>query len=206
MTPDTLRTLDREATPGRGKVQLLSDLREPPVVGRFYMVPVVRFIWCGVEADWPVLGPMHSDREFFNFERRHYHVEARFVGARLAARAARDTSGGVADAAQRFPLSRRNDRDAPELPDGRPPLKRMKCQATAFPYLHGHQIAVIDLRSHYGEPAEPIRRPDGRLLCPHRKVDLSQFVPDDSGIVTCPLHGLRVRCLPHPPAGEGGRG
>lgn len=174
----------------------LSALREPPVVGRFYMVPVVRFVWCDVEADWPVLGPMHADEEFFNFPKRHYHVDARFVSAALARKLRRYGGDNVASAAQRYPLSQRWGDDEPDLPNGRPTLKRLKCRSAEFAYHFGHQEAVGHLRAHYGEPAEPIVRPDGRLLCPHRKVDLSQFAPDANGLVTCPLHGLRVLCSP----------
>jgi nitrite reductase/ring-hydroxylating ferredoxin subunit len=53
----------------------------------------------------------------------------------------------------------------------------------------------------YGKIAEPIRAKGGRLLCPHRKVDLSNFPPDENGIVVCPLHGLRVRCA-NPSSGD----
>lgn len=173
----------------------LADLREPPKVGTFYMVPVVRHIWCGTEAEWPVLGPMHSDAEFFKFPKRHYHVDARFVTARLAQRIVSHAGGSVASAAQRYPLSQRYGKNEPDLPSGRPLLKRLKCRTAEFEYHHGHQDVIAELRAHYGEQAEPIVRPDGRLLCPHRKVDLSQFTPDADGLVTCPLHGLRVRCV-----------
>ena len=28
-------------------------------------------------------------------------------------------------------------------------------------------------------------------MCPHRGIDLSGITPDDAGVITCPLHGLR---------------
>lgn len=178
----------------------LSSLRKPPVVGKFYMVPAVHFVWCGIEAWWPVLGPLHTDREFFNFSSPHYHVDARFVRKDLAKRASDSMHrNGIAAQTQRSPLSRNRVPDAVDVPTGRPALRRMKCQMAEVPYLFAHQEAVIALRKHHGDghskqPAEPIKRADGRLLCPHRKVDLSTFEPDADGIVTCPLHGLRVRC------------
>lgn len=175
---------------------LLSELREPPVVGRYYMVPVVRFVWCKIDADWPVLGPLHTDKDFFNFDRAHYHVDARFVNKRNAERAQIHRQGIFAQA-QGSPLSRRNVEGAPEVPTGLPVLKRLKCQTADFPYQFHNQPTVSALRIAYGDVgpekrAIPIRRADGRLLCPHRKVDLSQFEPDADGVVTCPLHGLRV--------------
>lgn len=177
---------------------LLSELRAPPVVGQFYMVPAVHFNWCGIETWWPVLGPLHTDREFFNFSSPHYHVDARFVRKDLAKRASLHDAG-IFSQAQRSPLARRLEANAPEVPTGRPALRRFKCQSTEFPYHFDHQPAVMELRKHHGDghskqDTKPIKLADGRLLCPHRKVDLSSFQPDASGIVTCPLHGLRVQC------------
>lgn len=174
---------------------LLSDLREPPVVGRYYMVPMVTFPWFGRVDHWPVLGPLHSDVEHFNFPTPHYHIDARFLTAHQAAFAARrDYASSPAYAAeravQRSPLACRS---AP-VPTGRPRLSRRKCRTDSVLYMFGSQDAVQALRADYADPALPIRRADGRLLCPHRKVDLSSFPPDENGIVTCPLHGLRVRC------------
>lgn len=173
---------------------LLSSLREPPVIGRFYSVPAVRFNWCGVEALWPVLGPMHTDKEFLNFDKPHYHVDARFVSKALARRIGDD----IFSMAQRFPLAQRR-RSKQRLPSGRPAMHRMKCQIAEFPYRHHDKPTISALRIAYGD-VSPARRPsaiflaDGRALCPHRKVDLTQFRPDADGLVTCPLHGLRVRC------------
>lgn len=167
------------------------------------MVPVVHFTWFGREADWPVLGPMHTDADFFNFPARHYHVDIRFLNARTRRWAAGhlpeslmqvDPVVVVARCATGFPLNRR-DR---ELPDGRPLLTRRRCflSSTPFGFADDLYAPFQQLRDHYGDPAPAIAKPDGRLLCPHRKVDLSSFPPDAAGVVTCPLHGLRVRCAP----------
>lgn len=187
---------------------LLSDLREPPVVGRFYMVPVVRFPWFNMEADWPVLGPMHTDAEFFGFNRRHYHVDIRFLSQyrlRWASVFLRDdlaTGDLVLDAA-RVATGHPVNHLHRELPDGRPPLKRLKCTLAHAPFGFADDLdrpkfkpgfGFEALRAAYPNPALAIVRKDGRLLCPHRKVDLSSFAPDADGVVTCPLHGLRVQC------------
>ena len=95
--------------------------------------------------------------------------------------------------AQGNPLSKRYGDNQPDIPDGRPRLKRFRCRTADLPYVFGAKEPVRELRAHYGD-AVAIKRPDGRKLCPHRKVDLSQFLPDADGLVTCPLHGLRVRC------------
>lgn len=170
-------------------IQRIADLREPPVVGRFYLVPFVRFTWLGVEADWPVLGSMHTDADVLKFTARHYHVDPRFVGAKLASRIS-VYGEDVAELIQRYPLSpRHGSKDV--LPLGRPAVRKFRCATADIPYFHGHQPSIGELRRLY-EPAIAIRRADGRKLCPHRKVDLSQFPADANGLVTCPLHGLRV--------------
>lgn len=185
-------------------VPILSELREPPVVGCFYMVPVVNdYPWHGRRRTWPVLGPMHDDAEFFNFSEPHYHLDIRFLETRQLPFVRKHAEGALnyapgdvrfdgdleSAAVLIYPVVSRGD----PLPKGRPALARRRCQRASFhcPVVDGR---ISKMRAHYGEPAEPIRLADGRKLCPHRKVDLSQFPPDTDGIVTCPLHGLRVRC------------
>ncbi|WP_423606161.1 hypothetical protein [Sphingomonas sp. MS122] len=182
-------------------VQLLSELREPPVVGRFYMVPLVeQFPWGNKVHDWPVLGPMHEDAEFFNFPRPHYHVDVRFIGARLSrwavrqlpwTRASGDLEYDLAMTASAMPLNRT---DMP-LPSGRPRLQKRRCFRTAYASPIGDELPgpVLAMCKKYGAPARAICLRDGRRLCPHRKVDLSQFPADENGIVVCPIHGLPVQ-------------
>lgn len=174
---------------------LLSALREPPVVGRYYMVPVIRdYPWHGMISTWPVLGPLHSDKEHFNFPWPHYHIDARFLTGNQAAFAIRKSRSwsrpGLNAMVQAAPLFTHG-----EVPHkGRPALARRKCTREAALYVYGGQGPVKALRADYPDPAPAIARPDGRLLCPHRKVDLSSFAPDANGVVVCPLHGLRVQC------------
>jgi hypothetical protein len=155
------------------------------------MVPVIRdYPLGGKLGTWPVIGPKHSDIDFLNFRDEHYHVDARFV---TAAQERAITVGGqrsLEAVVGSWPLASYRH----ELPKGRPALARLKCRRSAYGYAYGHQPAIKKLREHYGDPAEPIRLADRRLLCPHRKADLSSFAPGDDGLVICPLHGLRVRC------------
>ena len=157
------------------------------------MVPVVNYIYCGIAGDWPVIGPMHTDVEHFNFPHAHYHVDPRFLTEQQARRTARYLGhfyGSLAAVTQAHVLYRLGEPHE----KGRPILKRRKCRSADTPYVNGGKPAIQALRADYPDPAEPIRRADGRLLCPHRKADLSSLVPDEHGIVTCPLHGLRVDC------------
>lgn len=183
-------------------VEALSDLREPPVPGRFYMVPVISdYPWHGKRRDWPVLGPRHDDAEIFKFDLPHYHVDVRFLSVRYRRwalnqlwhhRRTGDDERDIALVASAYPLSTRGE----PVPKGRPMLKKMRCvtASVSTPLLDLSQAKSVraQMEERYGSPAVPVRRPDGRLLCPHRKVDLSQFEPDGDGVVVCPLHGLRV--------------
>lgn len=184
--------------------RLLSELREPPVVGRYYLVPVVRHPWHGRIADWPVFGPMHTDREFFGFDASHYHVDPRFLSNRTAQWAVRQLNRrrcnspdhDLALVCSGHPLATWQV----ELPKGRPALARRRCYRphVSTPLL-GHMKTEVRnaFRAHYGDfpdrPAIAICKADGQRLCPHRKADLSNLPHDEDGIVTCPLHGLRVR-------------
>lgn len=181
---------------------LLSDLREPPKVGHFYMVPAIEYTWMGKLGMWPVVGPLHDDREFFNFRHLHYHLDLRFLTAsqwKLAQRNGYRRLGVNAFAsdaelaAGSQPLCRLDD----PLPRGRPALIRRRCRLSERVYAYPNADPVKALNAKFAQEvgaAQPIRRSDGRLLCPHRKVDLSTYRPDAHGIVICPLHGLRVRC------------
>lgn len=178
---------------------LLSELREPPTVGRFYMVPAVEYLWNDKAGLWPVAGPLHDDQDFFKFPHRHYHIDLRFLTAAQWSHAKRHgryrslsivhaSDAELAACAQ--PLYRHYREHRP----GRPQLIRRRCRLNERTWAFPNEPPVQKLREHFGDPAEPIRLRDGQLLCPHRKVDLSTYAPDEKGLVTCPLHGLRVRC------------
>ncbi|WP_223177800.1 hypothetical protein [Sphingobium sp. KCTC 72723] len=167
----------------------LSSLRQPPKVGRFYLVPVIRdFRYMGRVGTSPVIGPAHTDNGILNFPHRHYHVDARFLTAAQVRLIENWTGNTVDGAVGQWPL---HDRTV-ELPRGRPAVARRKCRSADSNYAHGGKPTIQQLRKSYGDEVQPVRLPDGRVLCPHRKADLTQYPADGDGIVTCPLHGLRV--------------
>ena len=54
--------------------------------GRYYQIPHVRCQWPDGNrmAQWiPVLGPSHTDIEVIKFEHEHWHVDFRFLAARV---------------------------------------------------------------------------------------------------------------------------
>jgi len=62
-------------------IQRIDDLKEPPIVGRYYLVPCIKV----TSAEslpvgfWPVTGPQHEDKEIIGFAWRHWHYDFRFL-------------------------------------------------------------------------------------------------------------------------------
>lgn len=182
-------------------IPALSDMREPPVVGRFYMVPTVHYYLHGLTTYWPVLGPIHDDAEDLDFPHLHFHLDGRFLSKRMRSslrnyrRLEDDT---LLNGTVLIEVREEYRKQYGELPR-QPVLRRRKCRRADIPYTAEAREKILESRGNkievrHGFPAEPIRLRDGRILCPHRKVDLSTFAPDADGLVTCPLHGLRVHC------------
>lgn len=172
---------------------LLSDLREPPIVGRYYMVPVVEAReWAGLSGLVPVFGPRHTDADHFAFPDPHYHVDIRFLTAREYRRISysnyRSWSPEMVVAG--LPLS--NARSG-GVAKGRPALARKRCARPQPEYAAAREPAIQRFRDAVGI-GEAIVLKDGRKLCPHRRVDISAIPADADGLTTCPLHGMRVRC------------
>lgn len=185
---------------------LLSDLREPPVAGKFYMVPTVEYKLRGLTTAWPVIGPRHEDTADLNFPYLHYHLDGRFLSDRMLEAI---TYWGVtaqwAVATTILADPRCINTSEPvraeygSLP-ARPTLRQRKCRHSIFEYPASARAALIKrvgedrIGNRLGNPAKAIHTKDGRTLCPHRKVDLSSLPRDAEGMVNCPLHGPRVNC------------
>lgn len=176
----------------------LADLREPPVPGKYYLVPTVWYSWFDEWRHWPVNGPLHHDRSL-NFPWLHYHIDGRFLPKRYEHRlepskwySHRHSTVNGSPIAE--PSDQRRLEEFGPIPR-QPTLRKMLCRRAAYGWIATPgDLVTTRLKEVYGaDPLDAIRRPDGRALCPHRKVDLSQFPADDHGIVTCPLHGLKVR-------------
>lgn len=175
-------------------VPLLSTLREPPVPGRFYMVPVIVNHGKNFGGARPVLGPLHTDVDLFpHFPWPHYHIDLRFLTKRQEHKMATWYWGDALGAVGSLPISHQPEYGLP-LAKGRPVLAKRKCRHAGYGYAESHAVRdhVGQLERAYGAPCKAITRPDGRKLCPHRKVDLSSFPPRPDGTVVCPLHGLTV--------------
>ena len=180
-------------------MERIDDLREPPAVGRIYLVPTVRYRIYEYTADWPVIGPKHTDAEIIGFPHPHYHMDVRFVSKRhaecLVGRSLW-TARDIYMIAAAVPLSIR-------VPGGgiepHPPIiyRRRKCIRAGR---HPERWAPwhVDLTNAYAD-ASIVQTPAGPV-CPHKGAPLGSIAPDADGVITCPLHGLRFcaksgRCL-----------
>ncbi|MDR3513762.1 MAG: hypothetical protein P4L73_19165 [Caulobacteraceae bacterium] len=188
-------------------IQRIADLSEPPIAGRMYLVPTVAHPWGWyAERPWPVFLPLHEDTRFFAFVEPHYHIDPRFIDRRSWERIA----GSHADEARRRDLSAS---DSPWLAVQAKPLarhrrgpgdkplapvvwRRRRCQRVYVPYVVEHLrvregMGVQGIRDHFAGAQAPRNR--AGWVCPHQSAALGSIEPDDDGVITCPLHGLRVR-------------
>lgn len=152
-------------------LQRVDQLKEPPVVGQFYLVPVVRGKWYDRVADFPVIGARHNDVEFFDFKREHYHLDYRFFRGSYP----RSASTAPLHAHPNFPLSK-------------PILKRRKCLREQHIFDGPDRIMSPFREAYAGRQCA-----SGKLgwVCPHRQIALGS-TPVIDGVITCPLHGLRI--------------
>lgn len=164
-------------------VQRADRCTEPLVSGRYYLVPVVTAKWNHLLAEWPVMGSLHTDAEFFEFKKEHYHVDGRFLTKRQI-EFAESQCRTLAAEVQAVPLHAYPGE--PSLP--KPVLTKRRCWTPSLPYEHGDRTPIQNIRRHYAGTQCAIGK--GGWICPHRKVSLGSVKAID-GIITCPLHGLR---------------
>lgn len=190
-------------------VERVTELSEPPVVGRWYLVPTVRFGYqSDVARDWPVFLPKHEDARFFSFEHVHYHPDPRFIAKALWALAGDEDYNGGIGAFQRLPISRKRwGQWAIDPPAA--VWRRRRCHRSHAPYQFGHTPQVGGLREHFAGTRCKSNRHG--WVCPHQNWPMGSLEPDADGVITCPLHGLRVRAadglvLPSDRTATGGSG
>lgn len=150
----------------------VDQMPTPPAVGQSYLVWTVNGRYFDRVADWPILGPIHDDREFIGFEMRHYHIDWRFIRLSSFARASVRSS----------PLHAHDD-----CPLSEPALRRRKC-LEQFDYLDLHHPTIYAMQRAF--KGRQCATGPGGFICPHRGMPLGT-VPAKDGVITCPQHGLR---------------
>ena len=149
--------------------------------------------------EWvPVIGPAHDDAEIIRFQDVHLHIDWRFLGPRQRAKIM--ALGGNAPHDIVITVVYPNNGSGPiamdkALRSGDTPKdsflkeKRKKYHGPFPPYPDDpppHWLPALS-KAYRDATLTPER------ACPHRGTDLSEAAPDDQGIITCPLHGLRWR-------------
>lgn len=164
-------------------MQKFDDLTEPPVVGRFYLVPTVIGTWHGKDGPWPVMGVKHEDAEWLSFPWLHYHLNRFFVNEEEEYRAVRS------------PLTE-NTGYLSNSPLPAPFLRKWKCRRSIVAKFPTENIPPKDRRAHmWWEMFDHFtgvqcKRSSG-WVCPHKGARLGAIIPI-GGVITCPLHGMRI--------------
>lgn len=176
----------------------LDKMTESPVVGRYYLVPTVRGTWHNQIRDWPVIGPEHEDQQFFNFPYPHYHVDGRFlthaekrtaISSRWWDNEDMDDREQLARVCIGSPLQANDLINKTGLP--KPILKRKRCGLSVLPLpptVAMAQTWQVMAKHFAGRKCAHGKR---GWVCPHQNVALGSVLSVD-GVITCPLHGLRI--------------
>lgn len=134
---------------------------------------------------WPVWGRKHNDIEFFNFPHQHYHIDPRFLNKRQWSDFSWVSERTPLQYVQSQPLSHSG------LPSGppKPVLRRMRCTMAHSQW--GHDGAEIVLEMNKAFSGRQCAKGKRGFVCPHQLFPLGSVQAVD-GVVTCPLHGLRI--------------
>ena len=179
-------------------------LPDTPTLGRRYLRPCVRASWQRTLPKWiPVVGTVHDDAEHIGADFLHIHVDFRFLCQRdrqrslLQARV--DERFGGVNPVFLLPISKVVPADTGEPITIEEAVKSnhateewlsVRKRPYLGPYPEYPQVSRTGWR-----PALTAAYADHQLIdnhiCPHQGTDLAGIVPDDDGVVTCPLHGLR---------------
>lgn len=185
-------------------IQRVDELRAPPVVGQFYLVPTVRHHWYDSLGVWPVMGPKHEDAEHLQFDREHYHLDLRF----LSPHTERKLLQRAGDAAEFRGVTGRGSKLAyicaanpvtqewADEPLPKPIYLPKRCYRNEHAYplprsVGGRNPGFRNLHAAFAG-RRCGRDAGGRLICPHKGFALDSLVPDEHGRVVCPLHGLVI--------------
>lgn len=198
------------------KLQRITELDGPPVIGEAYLVPTVIYPWTpgftrqqrrrfprtpgesfALQGQaWPVLGGLHEDRDHLGFPDLHYHVDPRFLRPSEFRRveAYADNRGwSTAVVFEGTPLSLNTWSSGPKAVRSVVPHQGIVwARRVCHRPLHGpHRVRELGVKLDPIYAGKVCKRGKGGLICPHRGYTLGGVEPVD-GVITCPLHGLRI--------------
>lgn len=161
-------------------------------VGKSYRVPCIktrRALADGWRPFWggawiPIIGPLHRDDGAVNFRWLHWHVDLRFVGAKVFKALMCYGRSPFAVPLQKHPVYSGEERITDTFIEGDICSRLMKCkrQYPEFPRQLAKWLQQLEME-HQGVKMKG-------MVCPHRGLPL-QGCPLDGDVVTCPGHGLR---------------
>ena len=178
-------------------------LPDEPVAGTFYQRPCIRAHWLTNRIRWlPILGPIHSDPEHIRAEFQHVHVDFRFLNMEIREYLNRLLFDFPDDLLHNRIYSTPISYVSPhgyEEPVALDEIHLLgidraswmsvrlrKYQGPYPPYPYDNVPWLQGLSEAYAD-----RTLINGTICPHRGADLSGVATDQSGVITCPLHGLR---------------
>ena len=183
-------------------MQRLDELKEPPRVGRKYLVPTVTYGWAGRAFAWPVLTPLHTDAEL-GFDVPHWQVDGRFTTRDMDAHAYAMVMAGcpteqydnsdkplaykMADCASTIALIEEAGIPMPTVPTWR----AMRCQRREIKRIWRCAKTIAKIED-YCSDHHAVRR-GNRILCPHKGADLTSIPVNAEGYARCPMHQLLVK-------------
>ena len=184
------------------KIMTCPPLPEHLEIGQRYKRPCIRTNWQNMGPLWlPVIGSIHSDPEHVQADFPHVHVDYRFLTPEtreeLLKQMAEQHLIFKIHPVHATPISSiwPEHLDAPiqltdEGLDTIPENTWMAIQPHAYmgPYPEYPEHIVHWLRQLSAAYANHTLVD---ALCPHQGTDLSGIDPDQHGVITCPLHGLK---------------
>ena len=179
-------------------MQHINDLTEPPVVGKFYMVPTVSAVWSGSVGEFPVIGPLHNDRQHIGFDRDHWHIDTRFLPER--GKLKHESTQEYWLRIMATPVMRSWKSSINQHTAARSVaavyLRRWQCKRHAIEHISIFESRAVSShagwKAHFDHYAGHKCKHDGAgWRCPHRNVSLATQ-PVINGVVRCPLHALMI--------------
>ena len=175
------------------------------VIARRYQRPCIRSNWLDLKIQWlPVIGSIHSDPEHVRANFLHVHVDFRFLTQKtrddLIEKMEKSSLIFKANPVHSTPISIiwPLDFDKPiQISDNRleavPESSWLKVQSRRYlgPFPE-YPTNIVPWHRALSE-AYADRTLVNDTICPHQATDLSGIEPDQEGIITCPLHGLKWR-------------
>jgi hypothetical protein len=179
-------------------------LTAPPIVGRWYLVPAILWangVWyhCDDEDEflrvmqssqgakwWPVWGNKHEDAEHLLFPYPHYHIDQRFLTKRhWAEHTSVMSSRSPMQNVQSMPLHYSHLKSGPP----KPKLRRMRCTLAHVNWEFSDATPILKMNDAFS--GQQCAKGALGWICPHKQFALGSVEVID-GVVTCPLHGLRI--------------